>query len=153
MIIPSHDELKEVMHKAVDFEIEINDFLVKRDYAKIMDRFKQQEIKEILGRNQRIYILSIMIRLIVVEIEKSGKTTLEGRDTSQLIRLFRILTLYLRRIEFDFPYNLQNEIVNYIKQEKIGLPIVIGVIANNSVIIQKQKIFDSLGIWWRETYE
>lgn len=153
MIIPTHDELAEVMIRATEFEREINDLLERGQYGEILDRFKHDDIKSIAGRNQRIYILSIMIQLIIMEITKTGKTTLEGSDISRLVRIFKILTLYLRRIEFDLPIEQQMEIVEYVKQEEISLPIVVGVISNNSVIIQKQKIFDNLSTWWGKVYE
>jgi hypothetical protein len=153
MIIPTHDELAEVMIRATEFEREINDLLEKGEYNTILDRFKHDDIKSIAGRNQRIYILSIMIQLIVMEIDKTGTTSLAGRNTSEIIRIYKILTLYLRRIEFDLPADTQNDIVNYIKQERLSLPIIVGIISNNSIIIQKQKVFDSIGTWWGKIYE
>ncbi len=153
MIIPTHDEIVTVISQASKLEKTINDLLEKEEYEGIMDIFAKPEIAKVIGRNQNIYILSIMTRLIMVEIKKTGKTSLQGKNTSQIIRIYKILTLYLRRIEFNLPINLQAEIVDYIKQEKLSLPIVVGIISNNSVIIQKQAILDCLAIWWGKVYE
>ena len=136
MKIPTFEEISSINKSASELEDSINKYLEKKEYGQIF--------KTIAGSNQRIYILYMMFQLMALEIELSGKTSLEGKTVSQIIRNYQILTLYLRRIEFDFPNDLQMEVLEYLKQEKVGLKIVVGIVNQNQVILQKQKVIDRL---------
>ena len=142
MIIPTYEEIKESNSKALQLENQTNDLLKTRNYNEIIRIFSDKGVHELAGKNQSIYILMIMFHLMEYEINNTGKTTLEGKNTTQIIRIYRLLSLYLRRIEFDFLMEEQREILEYINQERIGLEIVLGIISNNTSIIQKQKVAD-----------
>ena len=144
MKIPTFEEISSINKSASELEDSINKFLEKKEYGQIFNILSSKDNKTIAGSNQRIYILYMMFQLMALEIELSGKTSLEGKTVSQIIRNYQILTLYLRRIEFDFPNDLQMEVLEYLKQEKVGLKIVVGIVNQNQVILQKQKVIDRL---------
>lgn len=144
MKIPTYEEIFTVNQRASVLEETINRHLISKEYDQIFSLLSLEDNRAIAGSNQRIYILYMMFHLMALEIESSGTTSLEGKSVSQIIRHYQILTLYLRRIEFDFPNNLQIEIMEYLSQEKIGLKIVVGIVNKNDVIIQKQKVINRL---------
>ena len=144
MKIPTFEEISTINQRATELEKIIDNCLELKEYDQILNLLSLNENMAIAGNNQRIYILYIMFQLMALEIESSGTTSLEGKTVSQIIRNYRILTLYLRRIEFDFPTEQQLEILEYIKQERLSLELLIGIVIKNSVIIQKQKIINTL---------
>ena len=153
MKIPTQEDIYLVNQKASKLEEIMDMHLKAKEYAQIFNLLSTEENKTIAGNNQRIYILYIMFQLMALEIELSGKTSLEGKNVSQIIRNYQILTLYLRRIEFDFPNDLQIEILDYLKQEKVSLKIVTGIVTKNEVIIQKQKVINRLSEMVGSYYE
>ena len=144
MKIPTFEEISTINQRATELEKIIDNCLEMKEYDQILNLLSLNENMAIAGNNQRIYILYIMFQLMALEIESSGTTSLEGKTVSQIIRNYQILTLYLRRIEFDFPTEQQLEILEYIKQERLSLELLIGIVTKNSVIIQKQKIINTL---------
>ena len=67
-----------------------------------------------------------------------------GRTVKEIIQLYRMLSLYLRRIEFDLPLEYRREIVDYIISEKISTEAVLAVIQMNKSIICKDEVTDGL---------
>ena len=144
MIIPTHDEIKQFNIEAEKLEKIVNNLLRQKAYDQLVKRFENKEAKILACKNQKIHLLEIMVRLIQYEIVNTGRTSLEGKDATQIIRIYQIVSLYLRRIEFDFPVNLQQELLLYLNQEGISLELLVGIIMNNTKIVHKQKIIKCL---------
>lgn len=144
MIIPSYEEIELYNTKSEQLDKKINTYLNENDYASIFLLFNNKETLLLTYKNQRAYMLQIVSSLIKYEIDSTGYTSFEGRDTSEIIRIYRIISLYLRRIEFEFPTDLQKELLIYLHQEKVSLELVIGIIVNNTKIIHKKEIITKL---------
>ena len=153
MIIPTHEEIAQINDKAELLEKTINSLLFDEKYDQIVKLFEEPETNEIVNKNQNIYILQLMICLIDYEIKLTGKTSLKGKDTTQLIRCYRIISLFLRRLEFDFPLELQRDIIDYMRSEGISEDLVIGIISVNPRILQKQKVTKRVNELAGEIYE
>ncbi len=144
MKILSHDEMFVIKAEAEKLEERINLLFLNREYEPLYEILSSSENKKLAERNQHIYILYIMFQIIFGELNNKGKSCLEGKTTGQLIRIYRILTLYLRRIELDFPEEKQIEMAEYIEQEKLSFETIVGIISKNVTIVYKQKVIDRI---------
>lgn len=144
MKILSHDEMLEIKAEAEKLEESINLHFINKEYESLYEILSSSENKKLAERNQHIYILYIMFQIFFGELNTKGKSCLEGKTTAQLIRIYRILTLYLRRIELDFPEGKQIEIAEYIVQEKLSFETIVGVITKNVTLVHKQKVIDGI---------
>lgn len=144
MVIPTYEEIESYNIKSEELDKKINAYLKENNYASIYLLFDNRETQILTFKNQRAYMLQIMANLIKYETDSIGNTSFKGRDTSEIIRIYRIISLYLRRIEFNFPSDLQKELLIYLHQEKVSLELVIGIIVNNSKIIHKKEIITQL---------
>ena len=144
MIIPSYEEIKVYISKSEELDRKINIYLENSEYEFIYTLFDDKEICLLTNKNQRAYLLWIIARLLKYEIDSTGETSLKGRNTSEIIRIYKIISLYLRRIEFAFPIDLQKELLIYLQQEKVSLELLIGIIMNNTKIIHKEEIITQL---------
>ena len=145
MTIPTYEEAAQIQLEAEKIEEDINELLYKKEYDLVIRKMNATDTLEISHNNQRIYILYIMTNLIDCEIKAKGFTTLENKNTSQIIRIYKILSLFYRRMEFEFSAEEQKEIMDFIKHENIiSAEILLGVIQNNIYIINKQKVIANL---------
>ena len=143
MIIPTKEEITIINKKAEEIKNKINLILSKKDYANIISLLSEEENHQIITHNTEIYILYLCSKAMEKEMYSSvDKLLFEGRNVDEVIRLYRVLSLYLRRIEFDLPLEYQKEMVRYIINEKISIVSVVEIIKNNSIILQKEKVFD-----------
>jgi len=144
MIIPSYEEIKGYISKSEELDKKINAYLENSEYESIYNLFTDKEICLLTYKNQRAYLLRIIACLLKYEIDSVGETSLKGRNTSEIIRIYKIISLYLRRIEFAFPIDLQEELLIYLQQERISLELLIGIIMNNTKIVHKEEIITQL---------
>ncbi|MCR5849034.1 MAG: hypothetical protein K6G75_13095 [Lachnospiraceae bacterium] len=146
MFIPTYEEMSTINEKALKIEKSIESLLSdKRDYDEIEKILSRDEIQEIALRNQRIYIFYSIFDIFVEEKNQNVDCTLlDYRTIDEAINVYKILSLYLRRIEFDLPEIQKNEIISYILRERISMVAVMGIIKSNKRIIQKEKIINGL---------
>lgn len=145
MIIPTHEEMLSVNTKSIEIKNRINDIVLAGN-VKIEDLeviLRQEETRRLAGMNQDIYLICL-ISEIYREEKRQGeeKSIFDNRNIDEAIRVYRILSLYLRRIEFDFPMEQKSEIINYILNEKLSITAVFVVIMSNMAIIQKEKVIN-----------
>jgi len=141
MKVPTYDEMVKYNSEAKDLEMLINTLITENRYNDIYEILETKESKEIAGRNQTIYILYILSQIMHFEIPQNvDRILFEGRDSEEAIRLYRNLSMYLRRIEFDLPIEYQKEIVDYILSERISVVAIMYVIKYNGSIHQKEKV-------------
>ena len=142
MIVPTHEYVKSNREKASRL-IAKTDLLLKNpsNYGEVISLLSQEDSKELAVHDQRIYMLYIISQIVSAEIDNNISNVLfTGRNCDQLIRLYRILTLFLRRIEFNLPSVLSSEINSYIRTENISIIAVLGVIQNSFSILDKDKV-------------
>ncbi len=145
MEIPTYEEMLIANEKSKEIEHRIDIAFFNKEYKELEEILKREETQILAGKNQRIYLIYLISEIVAEEINQNvGRNLLEGRKVDEAIRVYRILSLYLRRIEFDFPTEQKNEIVIYILQEKISITAVLGVIRTNTSIIQKDKVVNGL---------
>ena len=142
MEIPTYQEIKEVNSQAESLEIELNRLLMdEKDNKKAVGLLLTPESAEIASKNQRIFILLILAHIVKFEIEQNEKTTLfDNRNTDDLICLYQVMVLLLRRIEFDLPDEYLMEISDFILSERISATAVFGIITGARIIVQKDKV-------------
>ena len=153
MIIPTHEEITLYNNKTKELERIINTHLEKNEYEQIILLFDDQETKILTSKNSRAYVLQIIAHLIKYEMDLTGKTSFANRNTAQMIYIFRTVSLYLRRLEFGFPEDLQRELLHYSEQEKLSVELLIGILMNNTKLVHKQIIIDRLQKMIGERYE
>ena len=141
MIIPTYEEMLAVNTLSKEIEKKIDIILAgDGDFDKVVEIVKQKETQEIITRNQRIYLISEIV--LEEKAQNSSRTLFDNRSVDEAIGVFRKLTLFLRRIEFDFPVEQQKEIIYYILQEKISVTAVLGIIKLNKTIVHKDKVIN-----------
>lgn len=142
MEIPTYQEIKEVNDQAEKLENELNMlFMDERDSQKAVELLLETKTAEIASKNQRIFILLILAHIVKLEIEQDEKNTLfENRTTDDLIRLYQIMVLLFRRIEFDLPVEYLGDVTDFILSEKISATAVFGIITSARIIVQKDKV-------------
>ncbi len=142
MIVPTNEYVKGNREKASRLMAK-TDLLLRNPskYGEAISLLSQEDSKELAVHDQRIYMLYIISQIVSTEIDNNIPNVLfNGRNCDQLIRLYRILTLYLRRIEFNLPSDLSSEINSYIRSENISIIAVLGVLQNNFSILDKDKV-------------
>jgi hypothetical protein len=141
-LIPTYQEIAKINREAELLENEVNELLKQRGTGlDAIDCLLDSKALEIASYNQRIYILRILAQIGRIEIERGErKTIFLNRNTDELITLYRVMILYLRRIEFDFPDEYVNEIAGYIITEKISAIAIVGIIDSARSIILKNKV-------------
>ena len=144
MIIPTYEEMLAVNTLSKEIEKKIDIILAgDGDFDKVVEIVKQKETQEIITRNQRIYLIYLISEIVLEEkAQNSSRTLFDNRSVDEAIGVFRKLTLFLRRIEFDFPVEQQKEIIYYILQEKISVTAVLGIIKLNKTIVHKDKVIN-----------
>ena len=114
-------------------------------YKKAIEFLLSSQLQSLIEKNQNIYILHIMAIIANWEMSQNVEHHLfAGRTVKEIIQLYRMLSLYLRRIEFDLPLEYRREIVDYIISEKISTEAVLAVIQMNKSIICKDEVTDGL---------
>lgn len=146
MKIPTYEEISMINEGAYNLRQQIDDKIKKKsDISQIIQLFSNERIQEIAVKNQSIYILYIVSRIVETEIREGvGRNLFDDRTTDEVIKVYKRLTLYLRRIEFSFPQELQREIIDYVLREKISVVAILAVINKNESIIQKEKVIKGL---------
>ena len=144
MNIPTYEEISIINEKSSCLLNQIDSIIVEEfDFSELEKILLLEENQKLSRWNNDIYFLYLISEIVKDEINDNvDRTLFSGRNVKEAIRVFRILTLYLRRIEFDFPSEEKKEIVNYILQEKISLTAVLGVIKKNTIILEKEKVIN-----------
>ena len=142
MEIPTNQEIKEVNILAQNLEAELNHLLMnEKDSMKAIDLLLKPETEEIASKNQRIFILLILAHIGRMETEQNERNRLfDDRTTDDLIRLYQVMILLLRRIEFDLPGEYLKDVTDYIFSEKISATAIFGIISGARIIVQKDKV-------------
>ena len=140
MIIPTREKIQEINNKALGLKKKTEELIQNHNYPEIIKLYSENETKTIAGMNRDIYIFGIVSLILEDELRNKQKCFLEGSSFDEAIRLFRISSLLLRRIEFEFPMELQVDILTFIQQEEISMDFIFGVIKNNKAIVEKQKV-------------
>ena len=144
--IPSHEDALKNEERANVLKEKINNFLALGEYEKLCDVFRENDTARIAEHNQDIYIFYIIMCILDKEKGEKRYSILQGRDADQLIWIYRKISIYLRRVEFDLPLEYQLEFIKYIISEKINLNFVVGVISCNRVIFEKERVLEKLKI-------
>ena len=144
MVIPTYEEIESYNTKSGELDKKINAYLRENDYASLYSLLDNKETQLLTYKNQRAYMLRIITQLIKYEIDSTGNTSFEGRNTSEIIRIYKNISMYLRRIEFNFPIDLQKRILIYMREEKVSIELVIGIIMNNTKIVHRKEIINKL---------
>lgn len=146
MKIPTHEDVLQTRERAAAVKGSIAALLPDRSrYNEIIDMLSEPANEELSLHDQDIYILRIIAQTVKLELESNTRYVLfDGRSINDLVTLFRTLSLYLRRIEFDFPPELQKEILDYILKEKLSVIAIVSVIQNNMSIINKDKVTEGI---------
>lgn len=143
--IPSRDEITAIHAGAGNVRNEIDRMLEKgRPYAEICDFIRTQS-RELAAWDQSMHILNRMASIAAIELEAQvDRYLFAGRTTEQIIRLYRRTVLYLRRIEFDLPTELQQAGIDYIKSEQISIFALYGIIQSTRILFCKEIIWERL---------
>lgn len=141
-MIPTYQEIKKVNTDAEYLENKVNALLIQQgNCLEAIDILLDQKASEIASYNQRIYILRILAQIGKIEVERCERKMLfPNRTTDELIILYRVMVLYLRRIEFDFPGEYVDEIAEFIVSENLSATAIVGIIDSARIIIQKNKV-------------
>ena len=133
----------EVNNRADRLEKLIDSLLVEGKCFEAVNLLQKDKNIELAGYNQKIYILYVLSRIERNEMsEDVSRLIFEGRSVQEIIKLYRIIGLYLRRIEFDFPLEYQIDFLNFILEEQISIFAIISIINCNTSIIQKDKVIN-----------
>lgn len=143
--IPTRGEITAFHIRAREVQNEADRMLANGEHYMEVCRFLLKEGDEVSAWDQSMYILTLLAAIAEIESKmQADRYLFEGRTTAQLIRLYRRTVLYLRRIEFDLPAELQREGVDYMLAEQISIPALYGMIRSTRVLQQKEIITERL---------
>ncbi len=146
MIIPTHESVQKTRQQASLIKDQVSKLLGQRsNYPEIISLLAKDDAASLSLSDQDIYILRIISETVSLEMENNtGYLLFDNRSIEELITLYKTLSLYLRRIEFDLPDDLKAEVLDYILKEKISVIAVVSVIQNNMSIVDKDKVTDGI---------
>lgn len=148
MIIPNKEECIQGDMHAAQIERTVDELSADgtdESYHNICKLLDDEESINVAMKNQRIFILETLGTILRAELEKQIRPNIfEGRNTTELVALYKKTVLLLRRIEFDFPHEYQMELFNHIIRERISVLAVVGIIQSCSCLVDKDKIRNGL---------
>lgn len=147
MKIPSKEEMIESKEKANAVKERIVSLLetgTEESYKDLCTFMGNQEIINLSAKDRDLYILEIMSNIQRQEMEMNTENSIfMGRNIQELTDLYQRTVFYLRRLEFDFPKELQQEIVPYIMEQRLSMVCILGIIQGSKYIYAKEKTLNS----------
>jgi len=122
-----------------DIEILLKD----ENYCALKNLLDNNDVKELLGKDQELYIINILFEVNRIEIENNVSTViLSGHSLKEAVRIYKELVLLLRRLEFDLPIEYQNELISYMKENGISVIGVWAIIQEAEYLYAKELIVE-----------
>ena len=116
----------------------------KEAIVTLCDKLRSKEWEILFENDAELYILQFMGVIAQEEMEKGIEPTVfSGRTYHQTLVLFRRTVLYLRRLEFGLPEELQRELLDHIDREEMSLIAILGIIYSETYFYQKRHLVDS----------
>lgn len=105
---------------------------------------ESKAVEELFTEDTELYILQFLAA-IAREETRAGvmPTVFSGRTYEQVLTLYRRMVLFLRRLEFGLPEELQRELLSYLEKEEISFQAVLGVIYAEEYFYHKQELVTS----------
>lgn len=140
--IPSRDTVLKKQNESNVIKKTVDELFLSKKYEEACQMLDENVTAEVAMFDQDLYILCLLSKVMQLEFSMNTKRKLfEGRTTHDVIVLFRRLVLFLRRIEFDLPKELQHEIRAYIMTEQISMVGVYGIINGAKSIRRKEEVW------------
>ena len=129
--------------KIIDAKAKIETCLQKGDYSSLDNFLNSEETRELLGKDQELYIVGILSEVNKIET-KNGicKGILYGRTLKDSVFVYKEVVLLLRRLEFDLPKEYQKELINYIYDNEISVIAVWAIIQGTKYLYAKEIIVE-----------
>lgn len=144
MQIPTREQCMENTKKAQLIEEKVNELFGKdtaESYIEACEFLDREETFEIAKHNQRIYILTIISIILRAEVESKVENNIcRRRSVDKIVELYKVIVILLRRIEFDLPEELYEDLLNVMKAENISRLAVVGIINGSYILVQKRKL-------------
>lgn len=135
-------EYHQIQCKAMAIKKQIDQLIENECYIEVTDLLDQEESRELAGKDAELFVLEIMNNIQKQE-QKLGKTGIFcDRKVHEVVDIYEQIVLFLRRIEFDFPEEYQNELLCYMVQQKLSWICVVGVAQGNPYILDKEKVIN-----------
>ena len=138
-------EMVKALAISIDVEHQVDGLLKANRFDDVATLLLSEGVGSLSLLNRDIYILRIMSQIYLLEKGKSiDRGIFERRNVKDIIRLYRITSLFLRRLEHNFPIEKQKEVISYIVNKGISTEAIWGIIQYNSSIINKDRVIDQL---------
>lgn len=143
MALLSCEQYKEINQIINHLENQIDMALSQKDYALASKIISSEEVVSYSSHSSTLYTLRILNVIYLEELHQEiNNHIFLDRNISQLIQTYIQLCFYLRRLEFDFPIELQKELISFIANEKLSFVCIIGTIKQSIYIYSKDLVLN-----------
>lgn len=137
-------EYYQIQCKAMVIKKQIDQLIENKCYIEVSNLLDQEESRDLAGKDAELFVLEIMNNIQKQEQELGESGIFSERKVHELVDIYEQIVFFLRRIEFDFPEEYQNELLGYMVQQKLSWICVVGVAQGNPYILDKEKVINKI---------
>mgnify|MGYP000424982120 CR=1 FL=1 len=135
-------EYHQIQCKAMAIKKQIDQLIENKCYIEVSNLLDQEESRDLAGKDAELFALQIINNIHKQEQKLGRQGIFCDRKVCELVDIYEQIVLFLRRIEFDFPEEYQNELLGYMVQQKLSWICVVGVAQGNPYILDKEKVIN-----------
>ncbi len=129
MNILSSNEYKIINEHVAALLAQLDELLIHKDYDNVSYLLTSERFLFLSSFNSTLYMLRLIINIYLEEsTQQIPNHIFLNRNLQDVQDLYTQLTFLLRRLEFNFPLDLQKEIVPFILNKNLSMVCVLGVI-------------------------
>ncbi|MCR4617403.1 MAG: hypothetical protein K5669_04345 [Lachnospiraceae bacterium] len=142
------DEIKELNSEAKELELKIDGLLTegtKESYETVLKYMFDSNNDSLFRVSRSLNVLRLLSEAEKKQLDKGLDVTIfTGRDLRGLEELYQELVFRLRRVEFDKPISVKDDILQFLVDNHLSLDILVVVIQGTIYLYNKDKIWKAI---------
>lgn len=147
MVIPDREEYLRIDKECEMVKAQIQKLVHKQTlegFEALCSLLKDENIDALCEKDRDLFVLKRMSMILEQELLNGEERLLfENRSIDDVIEVYETVVLYLRRIEFDLPVELQICLLEYIQEQQLSMICILGIIQAAPYIYRKQKVWQA----------
>ena len=143
-----YNDIAELRARAVEVEEYVNRLLINgtnTDYQKVLDCILDGKNENLFQVSRPLNVLRLVSEVEKRELESKKETTVfSGRDLYKIEDIYQETVFRLRRIEFEKPICIKDDLLQFIIDNKLSLDFLIVVIQGTYYLYNKEKIWKAI---------
>lgn len=144
MEILKKQEYQQIKNDAKKIKYKINSLLKEKKYVNVCKILDEKWVFELSGKNAELFVLQIMKNIQIQEQTMGMRGIFYNRNINEIVDIYESMVLLLRRIEFDFPQEYQEELLYYMNERNLSWVCAIGVIQGAPYLLAKEEVIDKV---------